>query len=297
MRTICLTSQNLVADGQNNKLVYNFPNSVQFKDNYISVSSVSIYYSWFNISSLLANNTFQYTWVALAVTTTYTVTIPDGMYEVSSLNSYLQSVMVNNGHYLVNSVGQNVYYLEFLVNPSRYAVQINTFQVPVLLPTGYTNPSGLVFPSQTFNPRFICTANFGSLLGFPTGLSTNANTANAYTPPTATILYISKNSLATLSYISTQSPNLQPNSTVLVSCSGVSNPYSNPSTIIYSFTANVGVGQIINEKPPTFMFNKLIDGTYSQLRITLLGSSNLQPLQIQDPSINIILVIADKDEL
>jgi len=75
MRTICLTSQNLVADGQNNKLVYNFPNSVQFKDNYVSLSSISIYYSWFNISSALANNTFQYTWVTKGITTTQTIPI------------------------------------------------------------------------------------------------------------------------------------------------------------------------------------------------------------------------------
>lgn len=297
MRTICLTSQNLVQDAQNNKLVYSFPNSVQFKDNYISVSSVSIYYSWFNISSALANNTFQYSWTTVATVNLFTITLPDGMYEISSLNSYLQSVMVSNGHYLVNSVGQNVYYAELIVNPTRYAVQINTFLFPIALPTGYTNPSGLVFPTQSFNPRFICTANFGTLIGFPTGITTNINSNNAYNPPTSTILYISKNSAGTLSYISTQSPNLQPNSTVLVSCSGVSNPYANPSTIIYSFTSNVGIGQIINEKPPSFMFNKLIDGTYNQLRLTLLGSSNLQPLQIQDPTMMFTLIIADKDEI
>jgi hypothetical protein len=219
------------------------------------------------------------------------------LYEIATLNSYLQSVLVANGHYLVNSSSQNVYYVEFLVNPSRYAFQVNTFLFPIALPSGFSNPSGLVFPTQSFNPRIIFTANLGGLLGFPTGLSTNANTNNAYTPPTATVLFISKNSVGTLSYLSTQSPNLQPNSSVLVSCSGVQNPYANPSTIIYSFTSNVGVGQIINDKPPTFMFNKLIDGTYNQLRITLLGSSNLQPLSIEDPSINIILVIADKDEL
>jgi hypothetical protein len=297
MRTICLTSQNLVADGQNNKLVYNFPNSVQFKDNYISLSSVSIYYSWFNISSALANNTFQYTWVTTATTTTQTITIPDGLYEIATLNSYLQTVLVNNGHYLVNSVGQNVYYLEFLVNPSRYAFQLNTFQFPNALPSGFSNPSGVVLPTQTFNPRIIFTANLGGLLGFPTGLSTNANTNNAYSPPASTINYISKNSVGTLSYLSTQSPNLQPNSTVLISCSIVSNPHSTPSTIIYAFSPNVGVGKIIFDKPPTFMFNKIMDGTYNQLQITLLGSSNLQPLVIQDPSITVILVIADKDQL
>mgnify|MGYP003651963084 CR=1 FL=1 len=46
MRIIVFNSSNLIQDGQNNKLVYKFPNSVLFKDNYIAVSSVSMYYCY-----------------------------------------------------------------------------------------------------------------------------------------------------------------------------------------------------------------------------------------------------------
>ena len=94
MRTLVLNQSNIVADGQNNKLVYNFPNSVTFKDAYMALSSISVYYSWFNITSALANNTFSYTWVSSGTTTNYTVTIPDGIYEISSLNSYLQFIFI-----------------------------------------------------------------------------------------------------------------------------------------------------------------------------------------------------------
>ena len=58
MIVIVLNQNNLVPDGQNNKLVYKFPNSVLFKNNSIAVSSVSMYYSWFNISSIYNNNKF-----------------------------------------------------------------------------------------------------------------------------------------------------------------------------------------------------------------------------------------------
>ena len=62
MRVIVMNSSNLVQDGQNNKLIYKFPNSVVFKNSSIAVSSVSMYYSWFNISQASGNNTFNYSW-------------------------------------------------------------------------------------------------------------------------------------------------------------------------------------------------------------------------------------------
>jgi hypothetical protein len=127
-----MNSNNLVRNGQNNTFVYRFPNSVQFKKSSIAFVSCSMYYSWFNISSSLSNNTFTYNWIDnLGVATTYTVTIPDGLYEISTLNQYLQFIFIQNGHYLVNASGQNVYYAEFIVNPARYAIQINTFLFPI----------------------------------------------------------------------------------------------------------------------------------------------------------------------
>jgi len=295
MRTLVLNQNNIVADGQNNKLVYNFPNSVLFKDAYVAVSSISLYYSWFNITSALGNNTFSYTWVNGAITTTTLVTIPDGAYEVETLNQYLQYIFITNGHYLIDSAGQNVYYAEFLINPSRYAVQINTYLVPTSLPSGYSIPSGFTFPTNTFNPSIIIGTTLGLLLGFATGVTTNQNTSNGFTPPSPQT-YVAKNALGTLSYISTSAPNIQPNSSVLVSSSGVNNPYASPTSIIYSISPSVGVGEIISEKPPEFMWNELIDGTYNQLRLTLLGT-NLAPIQINDPAMTIVLVIAQEDEV
>jgi hypothetical protein len=294
MRTLVLNQTNIVADGQNNKLVYNFPNSVLFEDAYIAVSSISLYYSWFNITSALGNNTFSYTWVSAGTTTTYAVTIPDGIYEITTLNQYLQFIFLSNGHYLLNSTGQNVFYGEFLVNPSRYAVQINTFQFPTSLPSGYTNPAGLTFPTNTFNPSIIIGTTLGFLLGFASGVTTNQNTSYGYTPPTSN--YISKSAIGTLSYLSTSAPNVQPNSSILIASSGVNNPYAQPTSIIYSLTPSVAVGEIISEKPPEFMWNELINGTYNQIRLTILGT-NLAPIQLNDPAITIVLVIAQEDEV
>lgn len=293
MRTIVLNSSNLVQDGQNNKLIYNFPNSVQFKDDFIALAQVSMYYSWFNISSLLQNNIFTYSWVVGVTKTIYTITIPDGLYEVATINQLLQFTMIANGHYLVNTAGQNVYYAEFIVNPARYAVQINTYLVPTSLPSGFTNPASLSFPTQTFNPEITLVDNITKLLGYPV-ITTQINTNNSYTPP-AGDPYVSKLANGTLSYISVSSPNLQPNSSILFAVSNINNPYAQPSSIIYSLTPYVGFGEIISDKPSEFTWNRLIDGTYNQLVITILGL-DLQPIKINDPSITILLALKNKDE-
>ena len=286
---------NIVQDGNNNTLVFKFPNSVQFKKSQIAFAGCSMYYSWFNITTALTNNTFSYNWIDnLGVATTYTITIPDGLYEVSTLNQYLQFKFIQNGHYLVNSSGQNVYYAQFTVNASRYAVQIDTFSFPTALPAGWSNPAAVPFPPQTFNPIITLPSNINQILGYTAGFATNQNLNNAYVPPTSD--YVSKLANGTLSYISTTAPNVQPNSSLLFSMSNIDNAYANPTSILYTLVPQVAIGELINEKPPNFIWSKLIDGIYNELRLTILGT-DLRPIKINDPAMTIILTIRDATEM
>jgi hypothetical protein len=43
------------------------------------------------------------------------------------------------------------------------------------------------------------------------------------------------------------------------------------------------------------MWNRMLDGVYNQLRLSILGT-NLQPLQLQDPNITVLLAIREGDE-
>ena len=295
MRTLILNTTNIVQDGQNNKLVYKFPNSVQFKDNYIALSSASVYYSWFNISSTQGNNVFSYNWIdGAGVATTYTITIPDGLYEVSTLNALLQFNFIQNGHYLVDASGLNVYYAEIVVNPSRYAVEITTYLFPTALPTGWSNPASVPFPPQSFNPIITIPAKLNQLLGFVAGFQTDQNLNNAFVPPVSK--YVAKLANGTISYISTSAPNIQPNSSLLFSISNIDNAYAQPTSIIYTLVPTVRPGEIINERPTNFIWNKLINGTYNEIRMTILGT-DLQPITINDPSMTVVLVIKDKGEM
>jgi hypothetical protein len=302
MFVLILNSSNVVADGNNNTLVYNFPNSIVLKDKYIAVSQIIMYYAWFNITSGYKNNTFTYSWTVGGVKTTYTVVIPDGIYDIKDINAYLQWTMINNGHYLINGSGDNVYYAELIVNPQRYAIQLNTFQVPTSLPTGFSAPGTWPgYPTQTFNPEVSFPADFYKIVGYnPVGgvvFSSNNNVNNAYVAPapTASNYYVSKDGVGTLSYLSNTYPDVQPNSSIYVSISNINNPYSQPSSIIYAVTPAVAIGEQIIETPPNFMWNKLIDGTYNQLRVQLLGIDKA-PINMRDPNMTIILTIRDKDE-
>jgi len=295
MKIIVLNQSNLIKDGQNNKLIYKFPNSITFKDNYIAVSSISMFYSWFNITSALQNNKWSYTWTVGATTTTYNIVVPDGLYEIADLNSFAQFIMVQNGTYLIDSTGNDVFYFTLTNNTNRYAIQLSTYLIPTTLPTGWSLPSNFVgFPTTTQNCIVSFPANFNGIVGFSVGFTSDANVSDSYVVPSNQTL-ISKNSLGTITYLSTQSPEVQPNSNAIISISGIDNNLIQPSSVIYSLVPTVAFGALISEQPPQFMWNKMIDGTYNQLRLTILGT-NLQPLQIQDPNITILLAVRGGDE-
>jgi hypothetical protein len=58
----------------------------------------------------------------------------------------------------------------------------------------------------------------------------------------------------------------------------------------------VGFGEQISDTPPQFAWNKLLSGTYNELRFQILGI-NYQPIEILDPNMTIVLVIRDMKDL
>lgn len=296
MFVVVLNQNNITPDGLNSELVYKFPNSVIFKDKYIAVTSISMYYSWFNILITQNNNKFTYTWTALGVTTTYTITIPDGLYEIVDINNYIQFACIQNSTYWTLT-GVNFYPFELIVNPNRYAIQLNTYLIPTALPTGATIPGAFPgWPTTAQNSQVSFLANFNQIVGYTAGFISNANVGNAYTPPVPAGVgtnYVAKNGFGTLSYLSNISPQVQPNANVLFNISNINNPYSQPSSVIYSLSPSVAIGSQISVQPPNFMWNRLIDGTYNELRLQLKGT-NGNRLQIQDPNMTILLAIRDR---
>ena len=278
--TIILNQSNIVnINNGNNQLVFKFPNSVRLSNHALAVSNISMYYSWYNISVALQNNIFQYTWsnTGTSVDNTYDIVIPNGTWNISDINGFLQSQMINNNTYAIDASGNYVYYLEMVVNAVEYGIQLNSFAVPTSFPIGWTYAGTI--PTTSFTPQFIIPANFNSIIGFQ--------------PNTTFPLTI--NNITNQSTISTQAPQVQPNPTLFLTCSGISNPYTIPSSIIYSITPNANVGDQIVFTPPQLIFNKILEGTYDRLVLGWLGS-DLQPIQILDQNMTITLEIRNTQQ-
>jgi hypothetical protein len=308
--TVVMNPTNVVQDGLNNKLEYNFPNSVSFPNHEIAIQSINMFYSWQNVNNTtLNNNVFYYAWPNNASATPpavynanfyrwywYAVVIPPGLYELSDINKYLQWTFINNGHYGYNGAGENVYFIELVLNTSEYAVQVNTFNL--ILPTGFTAAEGFGSAIAGPCPGFTTTditvieedkqsgyppLNFGNLVGLPGFITPFTNTPSLST-------------FTAGSWLSTVAPQIQPNPVLYVSLSNIENKYASPSTIIGVVSPQVAFGELIVEVPPQFAWNKLFPGTYNGLRLSLTASNSSQ-IEILDPNITIVLVIRDRSDI
>lgn len=282
MREIIIN--NTFVSSDNSTFTYKFPLGSQptfEKGDKIALDSLSMYYSWPSITAANANNTFQYVWPFNSATT-ITVTIPDGFYTIADLNSYLQYVMISNKHYLKDSAGNYVYYLNFSTNSVRYAVQLDVNPLPTSLGT-YTYPSGATWTlsgTATY-PQIIIptTSSISKIIGF---------TAGTYPSTTS--------GTTTYSEISSFTPQVTPVSSVVVTCSLLNNRYSIPNNLLYSFAPNTTYGSQINITPPSKTFVDMSGGKVSEFSITFLDQ-NFNKLKIIDNNVVILLTIASQDEL
>lgn len=272
MRNVILNSSNIVAGSNNSKFQFVFPSTAEFKADSIALSNISLNVSWQNINTSYNNNVFQYIWYDAGGATTYTVTVPDGFYELAQLNAYLQFSMIQNGNYLIDSNGDYVYYLELAVNATSYAFELRCDPIPTALPAGWTNPAGMTFPAVASTPQFVFpSTNIQLLLGFPAGTYpavTQATTYNLNSPNVPQITDVSN---------------------IIVLCSLLNNKFQYPNTILFSFVPNGGAGTYIDVTPPEYIFVDIQDGYYPTFEIQLVNQ-NFQPLVIKDPTMLIQLV-------
>jgi len=282
MRTIIINTSNHV-ENTDNQYVYTFPSTVKFSDgDKIGVSSVAIYNSTFNITATRANNTFTIAWNA-AATTTFTITIPDGYYSVENLNFFLQQQCILNNLYVTNASGQNVYFLEFIINPPRYAVSLNAYPIPTAAQAttlGYTQPVGAtwVYPATAKCPQITFATAFGALIGY---------TAASY-PTTSSVSTIQN-------FISDLTPNINVVDSYIMTCSLINSPYSIPSDAFFTIPLTAGLGSLISVFPSEIVFNDIAPNSYQQIKITFFDQ-NFNRLEMNDNQLTLSLAILNKNE-
>ena len=282
--TIVLTTKHLVDTTKNSTFQYDFPNSIEFKDRELALVGGGLYYSWFNISNDLNNTTFKYQYKdSENVTQTVTVTLDEGLYEISDLNKALQHSFIINDLYLVDTNGDYVYFAEFLINPTLYSCDINTYAIPTSLSTDtYTSESIAAFPAKGDSSlNIILSSKFNEILGFDADYETINDPTTNHTLDSTT----------NHTFTSTNAPNVQPNSSVLVDCNLIDNPYGTPTGIIATIIPTVGLGRLIAVDPNEHTYSPMMKGTFNSVRIRLLNKTTLQPLSIRDPQITLVLGI------
>ena len=121
--TLVLNSTNVTSTSTNTTFKYNFINGgFQLKNMEMCVSSITLPYSFYNVSSYYNNRTFSLIFPKGATTQTISVTLPEGFYTVTDINSYIQQICIDNGAYLIDSTGNYVYYQQLVYNSTYYSV-------------------------------------------------------------------------------------------------------------------------------------------------------------------------------
>jgi len=297
-KTLILNSSNITSS-TNAVFTYNFPQGgFIFKNDIIALESLSMFFSAFNITTTYNNNSFSYIWVD---GTTWVVNIPNSYLQVADLNSFFQSYMYGNGHYLTTSSGNIVYLMELVVNQSLYAVQLNNFLISTTIATNNSwtiAPTATwVLPTNPILPYFIVpNNNFGALIGFTAGQYplSNPDGVIAGVPPAQTQTPAYTESQSTLSSVA---PQITPYSSFLVFCSLVNNKAVIPSQLIYSFTpTNATFGALQTYQPSAELpWNRIVDGQYNSFTIEIRDQvGNI--VQFQDPNTLITLYTKNMDD-
>jgi len=266
----------------NNTYQYQFINgSLQILDEAeICISNLQIPYSWFNVSKAYNNQTFQIKFPTSSSSgQTYTITLNEGFFTVTDINAYIQQFCITNGLYLINSLGQYVYYLVLLYNVNTYGVQLITTLVPRTLPSGYTTPSNWVgFNTTSYCPQLIIpsTSTFGKLIGYTAGTYPTTITASASTLNNTIPVGSNVNSL-------------------IVRCSLVDNQVGVPTDILDTINIPSGAtfGSNINYTPPALKWLRMSGGSQQFLRIVFMDQ-NFNALAMQDTNVCISILINNK---
>ena len=270
-QTISLNSNNLETNGFNNKYSLQFPSGFTVDENTsIAISQVSLFFSWFNISSTLGNNRLDLIFPTSTTPTTINITVPDGYYSVSTLNDYLQTIMISYGLYMTDSNSNNVYYLEVVENPTYYTVDFNFYTIPTTTPSGYVSHFSTL-PSIATTPQITIYDNFSTYCGITAG-----------TYPATTTASTSQSSLTTPQVDNVQS--------IILSCDAIDNRLSDRPNMLYSFPINSKFGGLITSNPNEYMWMSPRRGTLPRISLEFLDQ-NYNKINLKDTNILISLVI------
>lgn len=268
---VLITRENRVAQ---NQFKLDFPSTVNLNEYECGLASGYLYFSWYSISASLNNNKFQLTVPTSTTPATYTITIPDGSYNISDLNNYLQFWFIQNGIYITSDAdGTNTFYASFQLSPTSYSVQFITTPLPTSLPADFTS-GGMTFPvsaNQHIQLTILSNNDFKDIIGYNAGTyPTSATNTGAKTKD------------------SDYTPNVNPIQAVQIRLSVLSNELSSNNQLLSVFTNNARFGGLIDISNNETHFVKCA-GIHREVVLSLYDQLG-RPLQLLDPNVAIKLL-------
>lgn len=271
-----------------------FPGTTRFPNSEIALVSLSIYNQYQNISASLGNNTVNliypvFTGANTYTMTTYTLTIPDGYYNLSEdLDRVISLFCVNQGKYLLDASGNAVVFQKLIVNESTYAMELYSYYIPTqaqVTAMGWSNPAGMVLNSgnQMVVPR----------LTISTGLSTLTGIISATYPSTvltSTAANWSNNSAQI--YAGTKAPQVNAVTALSIRTADnfVSSKLQQPTNVLVQVPIRSSYGGLGYYEPTNPIFVPISDRDYQSIELEFWDQAGRR-LYLKDGEINATLVI------
>lgn len=246
-----------------NKFTLSLPSSgFRTANDEVALKSMSLYYSWPNISAVQGNNSFSYRWGG----TTFPVVLADGIWQFHEIMAYFQQVMYQNGHYLIDAAGTTQYYINFVVNSVLYCLSLVVTPLPSSLPAGWSNPANVVLSGQT--PQLIIPSSMVKLTGFA---------AATYPATTQSTQFQLNSDIPQISDVSSMNV-----ISSLVNNSGLS---LTPNVLMsFVLPSDQGPGTLIQLQPANLDWVPVSkQQTFSEIEIEIVDQL-MRPIIIRDPS-------------
>jgi hypothetical protein len=274
---LVLNSNNVVSGSNNTRYKYTFNSPLEILDEAeMTIANITMPYSWFNITTINDNKQINVMFpIPSGAFNSYTFIMPNGFYSVVDINAYLQQQMIANGLYLINELGDNVFYIQLLYNPTYYAVQIILQIVPSALPTNWTAPSTWNgFPSTaTRSPTISFSRNLFTLLGYPF-LTLGTGTGD-------------------YSFLSSLVPQGSVVNSLVIRSNIINNDSGFPTDVLDTMPITSAFGTNINYSPPTLKWIKCTAGTFQSFEVSFCDQ-NLNPMYILDSNVCISILLKNK---
>lgn len=281
-------------DSTTGKLTYNFPLPTMLSKKEVSLNSASIYNCFFNVSSSIGNNKITLNWPVFSGSNAYTMTpgeivIPNGFYSVEQLNQVIQLYCVTNGYYCVNTVTQNyVFFVQLSANSTAYAFQLDVWGLPTSTQAAALSftTGGMVLNigTQSVSPTIVIPASLKSLLGL---------TPATYPAAPSVVVAGSWSASPVSSTLSSQTPQINPVTSLVVKCNLVNNNYCIPTNLLAMIPITSQYGGVTQTNIYSPLWSDVMNQTFSSIELTFADQNGNTLIPI-DSEITAVLCIRTK---